>query len=310
MYLNTVMNLARQRGLMGFRILAAVFLLILSSAQPISAKADPDQILGIAARYPADRGIAADEDVVVAFDFEGDQWTDDLEVHAPSDAISLVEANTDIASFKPLNGRAISMEVKSGDFYGGSLEYFFAKHNEGIEPEAIYFRYYLRFGEDWDGLGGKLPGFGGTYNRAGWGGKPSNGYNGWSARGSFGRIKNDKVPIGTYCYHADMTSQYGSAWHWDLGNRGLLEKNRWYCIEQFLHLNSPDASNGIIRAWVDGKIAFEKTDIKFRKTDKLRIEKAWFNVYHGGKTRATSEDHLFIDNIVIARRYIGPLQPD
>jgi hypothetical protein len=66
----------------------------------------------------------------------------------------------------------------------------------------------------------------------------------------------------------------------------------------------------VIRAWVDGQLAFEKTDIAFRKTKQLRIEKIWFNVYHGGKIPAASDDHLYIDNVVIAKQYIGPLQRD
>lgn len=262
---------------------------------------------GIAVRFPNDEGIENDPDVLVAVNFEDEHWKDVLSAAGSPERIFVVTPDDSVASFKALQRRAIAIKVERGNYYGGSLDYFFAKHQEGTEPEAIYFRYYLRFGEDWDGRGGKLPGFGGTYNRAGWGGKPSDGTNGWSARGTFSRADHQKVRIGTYCYHAEMTSQYGSVWFWSRDGLGLLDRNRWYCIEQYLRLNSPHSRDGIIRAWINGKLAFEKLDIRFRNTRALRIEKIWFNVFHGGKDTAVSDDHLFIDNIVIANAFIGPL---
>ncbi|MEJ6579087.1 MAG: hypothetical protein QNL33_05825 [Akkermansiaceae bacterium] len=44
-----------------------------------------------------------------------------------------------------------------------------------------------------------------------------------------------------------------------------------------------------------------------RNTPEIRIQNIWSNFYHGGKDPATSDDHSFIDNLVIARKYIGPL---
>lgn len=260
---------------------------------------------GIAVDYPTDAGIANDREVVAAFDFENAGWKRGLNVHAPGETIFSMPHSQRLAGYEPFQGKAVAVRVAPQKHYGGSLEYIFSQHNQQ-EPESIYFRYYLRFGDDWDGRGGKMPGFGGTYGRAGWGGKPSDGYNGWSARGSFRPAEGDRVLIGTYCYHADMKSKYGDVWPWREKGRGLIEKNRWYCIEQHLMLNTPGERDGVIRAWVDGRPAFEKTGIKFRNTPDLRIEKIWFNVYHGGKTPARSEDHVFFDNIVIAKKYIGP----
>ena len=63
-----------------------------------------------------------------------------------------------------------------------------------LEPEEIFFRYYLRFDSDWKNAtsDGKLPGISGTYGKAGWGGRPVNGHDGWSARGSFGLASSAK----------------------------------------------------------------------------------------------------------------------
>ena len=194
------------------------------------------------------------------------------------------------------------------------LRYKF-QHQTGKEPEEIYFRYYLRLAKTWFPVneGGKMPGISGTYGRAGWGGRTSDGYNGWSARGafSFTVAENNPLaglhPIGSYVYHADLEDHYGDVWIWNKDYRGFLENNRWYSIEQYLKLNTPGEKNGILKAWVDGHLAFERTDIRFRHVDILRIEEIWMNVYHGGTAPSPYNQHLFIDNVVIAKKYIGPI---
>ena len=209
--------------------------------------------------------------------------------------------------FEPLAGRAMRIKVDRGGHYGASILYNFKKQT-GTEPQEIFFRYYLRLADDWNPAGGgKFPGISGTYGRAGWGGRPSNGRNGWSARGLFKRQRDGTTPVGYYCYHADMKGRYGSNWTWETENRGLLKNNRWYCIEQYAKMNTPDKNDGILRAWVDGRPAFEKTDVRMRDVDTLRIEAVWLNVYLGGSWTAKSDHHLYIDNVVIARNYIGPI---
>ena len=70
-------------------------------------------------------------------------------------------------------------------------------------------------------------------------------------------------------------------------------------------MNTPVKNDGILLGWVDGQPAFEKSDVRFRLTDKLKIEQIWMNVYHGGKTPSPYDQHVFIDNVVIAKKYIG-----
>ena len=40
----------------------------------------------------------------------------------------------------------------------------------------------------------------------------------------------------------------------------------------------------------------------------LKIEKIWLNLYHGGTWPSPSDDHLYLDNIVVSRKYIGPMR--
>jgi hypothetical protein len=210
---------------------------------------------------------------------------------------------------EPLSGNALKVTVESGKKTGLNLLYRFREKN-GAEPDEMYFRYYLRFGNDWNpSAGGKLPGFAGTYGKAGWGGRKPDGTDGWSARGRYMTPIVDvgeAYPIGSYVYHAAMSKKYGDGWGWNLGPMGLLEKNRWYSVEQHVKLNDPGASNGVLRAWVDGVLVFERSDIRFRETHDLGIETLWMNVYHGGTARAPSDLSLYIDNVVIATDYIGP----
>ena len=170
------------------------------------------------------------------------------------------------------------------------------------------FRYYLRFADDWTPRrGGKLSGFGGTHGRAGWGGRPVDGTDGWSARGLFEGQKAGRTPIGFYCYHMDMKGVYGSNWVWDRDRLGFLGNNRWYCIEQHVKLNTPGQADGVLQGWVDGRLAWEKTDVRFREVDTLKIEAVWINVYLGGTRTAERDHHLYLDEIVIAKRPIGSL---
>jgi hypothetical protein len=269
---------------------------------------------GLAARYPCDNGITKDPQVIFATGFEADTWAEEWTYAGKMDVIDTVSEDGPRA-FEPLHGKALRVSIKQGANSALNTLFKFGKET-GREPEEIYFRYYLRLGSDWNQTieGGKMPGISGTYGVAGWGGRKSDGTDGWSARGSFGRSIPDGNPlgglhpIGTYCYHADMKGRYGDSWGWHRDYRGFLEKNRWYSIEQYLKLNTVGRADGVLRAWVDGRIAFEKTDIRFRRVDRLKIEQIWMNVYHGGKRPSPHDQHLFIDNVVIATKYIGPMK--
>lgn len=273
-----------------------------------------DPILGLAARYPGDKNIGDDPSVVFSADFETEDWPDGWTYAGKMEVLDIVDADPKL-KFERHQGKALRVKIAEGSTGALNTLYKFKKE-VGEEPEEIFFRYYLRLADDWNQTlqGGKMPGISGTYGVAGWGGRKVDGTDGWSARGSFsltipeGNPLAGLTPIGSYCYHADMTGYYGNVWIWQEGYRGFLENNRWYCVEQYLKMNAPGEKDGIIRAWIDGRPAFEKTDIRFRLVDKLKIEQIWMNVYHGGKKPSPYDQHLYIDNVVIAREYIGPMK--
>lgn len=276
--------------------------------------ADQDVVRGLADAFPADCGIRTHADVLFFDDFEGEDWKKGWSSGMDGKFLAIVAAD-DARKFVPFAGKALSANIAKGELTSLNLLFKF-KDKTGSEPEEMFARYYLRLGDDWNQTvsGGKLPGFSGTYGKAGWGGRKSNGSNGWSARGWFAlSIPTDNPlaglhPIGTYCYHTDQAGIYGDTWVWQRGYRGYLEKNRWYCVEQSVKLNTPGEKNGTLRAWIDGRLAFEKTDLRFRQVDRLKIEQLWMNVYHGGTQPSPEDQHVFIDHVVIAKSYIGPMK--
>lgn len=263
---------------------------------------------GIAAGFEGDRGIDKHPDVVFASGFdEGLMWKSKWanangEIDVVSDAPSL--------RFSQLSGAALRVNLKKGSNFGSDVRLYTKAY--GKEPDELYFRYYLRLADDWNPTleGGKMPGMAGTYNSAGWGGRRSDGTNGWSMRGGFLRIFEGDHPMQgltqlvTYAYHADMPSIYGDHWTWP---GALLARNRWYCIEQRVKLNSPSAADGILQVWLDGRLIMERNNIRYRSVDRLHIEDVWINVYHGGVAVSPHDQHVFIDNVVVARNYIGPM---
>lgn len=279
---------------------------VFNTAIPVFPVNAPRQ--GIAAAFEGDRGIEKHPDVVFVSGFdEGPMWKSKWanasgEIDVVSDAPNL--------RFVPLAGAALRINLKKGSNYGSDVK--FNTRVVGKEPDELYFRYYLRLADDWNPTleGGKMPGMAGTYNTAGWGGRRSDGTNGWSMRGGFLRIFEGDHPMQgltqlvTYAYHADMPSIYGDHWTWP---GALLARNRWYGIEQRVKLNSPNASDGVLQVWLDGRLVMERNNVRYRSVDRLHIEDVWINVYHGGVATSPHDQHVFIDNVVVARSYIGPI---
>ncbi|MBL8323903.1 MAG: hypothetical protein JNJ89_02985 [Rubrivivax sp.] len=264
--------------------------------------------MGLAAGYPADRGIERDPQVVYAAGFDDGAWAPRF---AKGSQGELQVVGDDAAlGFAPLAGPALRVKFKKGSNYGATLRVLLKDH--GGEPEELFFRYYLRFGRDWNPHvdGGKLPGLAGTYNRAGWGGRRADGHNGWSMRAAFARAFPADHPLHgvtqlqSYAYHAEMPTDYGEGWVWP---GALVPRERWASVEQRVKLNRPGAADGEFQAWVDGHLVLHRKGLRYRRTDALRIESAWLDFYHGGTATSPHDQHVFIDNVVVARRYIGPM---
>ena len=272
---------------------------------------------GLSQDYFYDEEITTDNNVYFADNFDDNSWKRKLLVKTgmaqPSWPNKLTYSPQDTANFiDSKSSRSVLAPFSTKRKLATNLDFNFKKRL-GFEPEEAYFRYYFKLEEGANvSGGGKLPGFGGTYNKAGWGGRGNNGFEGWSARGGFyGTITDeqshwkDRLPIGQYLYEVSK-SKYGQTIPYG-HPLSTLKPGKWYSIEQHLKLNTPGEKDGILEAWIDGVKVFSRSDLQLRNTPKLKIEKIWFNFYFGGTEKPKHDFNVYVDNIVIASKYIGPM---
>ncbi|EHR71993.1 hypothetical protein BurJ1DRAFT_3178 [Burkholderiales bacterium JOSHI_001] len=118
-------------------------------------------------------------------------------------------------------------------------------------------------------------------------------------------------------------------WGQRSGWGGMLYLNRWYCIETELHLNTVHSqapgykADGSLRAWVNGRLAFERTGMVFRALPlhdpgrdparirpcrELGVRALWMNWFHGGKTANSVDRTMFVTGLAWGRDYLGPMR--
>jgi hypothetical protein len=321
-------------------------------------------IQGLAAQYPNDIGIANHPDVYLNYSFDSNDIVDGgkylsssataghAENYWSCDDLSPIGRQSDgsqstpapgIPGYKAMNkGNALCLRVKYEDGppntqglgnYGVTIKERVGNFSANEQTDELFVRIYIFLGETWGenlkGQGGKRPGGitgrqANTSYAAGWGGRTTNGANGWSARGGY----SEEVPFGnnpfegytpftTYLYHADQVGQYGDAILWNKTPNGLIKKGQWHSIEQHVKMNTRDGKNikgssgakdGIVRGWVDGRLVFEKNNVRFTDMDYINIDVADFGLYYGGVKNTPYDQHMAIDNIVISKSYIGPMK--
>lgn len=273
---------------------------------------------GIAANYPGDVGIENDPSVVMVERFENNNFYQGAKwgYSSPaSDWTAEVIGSDSANGFQNLSGNAYRIRIPAGKNVGVTIA---AKTQKmmGSMPDELYFRYNLRFASIFRDTsdGGKMPGMTSDISGCGNGGRKCDGTTGWSLRGSFFNTTDPNNPVyprillGTYAYHADMPTTYGDHWPWQQNGLGMVEQNRWYSVEQYVKLNTPGSKNGIIKVWIDGKLAFEKTNLNLRTVSGWNIFQAWIDHYYGGTGTPTHNLAMYIDNMVVAKKYIGPMK--
>lgn len=194
---------------------------------------------------------------------------------------------------------------------GGSVQYkmrFNRTIPEIAVSDSMYVRYYVKFGANIDFIkGGKLPGLiGGDANT---GGRKPTGFDGFSARIMWradGRIIQ-------YVYHPDQPGKYGDSLQWDEGGEPrFFTPGRWHCVETYLQMNTvvdgKGEFNGVVRSWLDGELALNRTDIRFRYTDELQIDGLYFSTFFGGGDASwapVKDETAMFDDFVINDQRIG-----
>ena len=228
-------------------------------------------ILGIAAAFDLDAGLGSHPDVLLFSDFESATWGDDWTFGTGASTLTRVTSDPPIL-FESFDRTALRARIPDGANTGMNVGFKFEEET-GSEPDEMYFRYYLRVGDDWNTVdGGKLPGMSGTYGVAGWGGRPSDGTNGWSARGTLSR--SCRRPATRWREPAAdrqlrLPRRHGRQLRRCAPLAKRLSRTTWRRTAGTASSSMPqdehtDVKTTVsLRAWVDGRLAWEKTRLAF-----------------------------------------------
>lgn len=284
----------------------------------------PSGNAGIAARYPGDFGIEADDAVIFADDFEsygsafqlGERWDDVYhEVRLATEARNVFAGTQALEFTVPQQTDEISNTVAV------RLE---------DELNVLFLRYYSRFDPNFDVVGSSHNGGGisAHYYIDGQAtpGVPADGFNKFLIAYECWRGEAEEASPGSlnvYIYHPDQRSQWGdhffpdgtvlpnSSLGNDFGDEFVARTNltpelgRWYSYEVMLQANTPGQRDGRIALWLDGQLIVDFPNLRLRETAGLTIDR--FNLsLHAGSNPA-GETHKWYDNVVAATSYIGPL---
>lgn len=290
---------------------------------------------GIASRYPGDRGIEDDPEVIFVEDFERGLDMRRWDTVQHEEAMSLSEESPPRGT-----GRySLLVEHVKGKGSGG---YLYRRFQPGYEK--LFVRYYVKFEEDC----APMSHFGawiGGYN------PPTK----WPQGGAGTRPDGNRrfttavEPYGKgwmwdfYTYWQDM-HVHGDGKYWGTpflihGERPTVKRGEWICVETMVKLNNPvSESNGEQAFWIDGKL-FERngqtashfgpgfprgkwtggwwlTDdqventfpgFRWRSTEDLMINFLWLLVYNP-HTQEGKTSRVWFDHIVVAKEYIGPIR--
>lgn len=284
-----------------------------SGAPLIAAPAD-EEYSGIAAKYPGDKGIAGDPDVLFQDDFEREdlkRW--DQNEHPAT--TSLTHAPGNVHSGK----QALEMTaVIPGSTGGGLIKWF----TPGLD--RVYARFYVKFPKDASYVHHFVHVVGGRDKWSGFGkaGLCPRGDDffttGIEPDGKWGRA----APPGVwhfYTYWPDMKpSPDGKFW----GNNFSpdtpipVPKDRWVCVEMMVKCNTaPGKNDGEQAFWVDGKLAGRFGGFRWRTTTDLKINAFWLLYYltaealeRSGVKNPAGRYTVWFDDVVVARNYIGPMK--
>ncbi len=298
-------------------------------------KSEKEKPEGIASKYPGDKGIEKDKQVVFVEDFE------EKSIDAMKKRWEEVK-NKEIMSFSKdapkgsAGKQSLLMTHIGGKNTGGHL-YRCLK----LGYDQLYIRFYVKFDEKcypihhFVHVGGYNPST--RWPQGGAGEKPTGDKRFTTGIEPFGKAWRWDF----YSYWMQMRNcPSGKHWGNDFINDKKLkvEKNKWICVELMMKMNDPvNESNGEQSLWINGKqwkkdgqlISHLKKGspkgkwvwdsflpnpkgqsfegFQWRNNKKLNLNFLWILLYI---TKATKDyvSKVWFDQIVVAKKYIGPIK--
>lgn len=287
--------------------------LFAGEAGPIRLATSPlPQGHGLAAENPNDRGLRSHPDVLFADDFETGplegRWHD---MRNPAGAV-LHWADPD--AFPGLGRRCLRVEAHLGRDTGGGLTQWFES------APRIFIRFYTRFVPPCDyihhfvtlranrGLRGadKWSGFGGA------GAKPRGDERFSTAIEPWGNWGRWPAPGKWHFYsywHTMQPAPDGNYWgnHFDVPEAPPIPPGQWICVEFMLQHNRPGEPDGEQAFWIDGRLQGHWAGINWRTSEQLQANALTLEAYVTDRWARQPTNIVEFDNVVIARRYIGPV---
>jgi hypothetical protein len=270
------------------------------------------QQAGIASQYPGDEGIEKDPRVLFVEDFEtggvkeiGGRWGEVSQAQN-------MDLSEDVAPGSP--GKRSLHIAKNGHLYTHTkgVDTLFARFYVKFHPKTGYIHHFVHLNADRS----PTPWPKGTAGL-----KPAGDQGFTTGIEPWGRWGKSPAPgvWHFYSYWQDMKGD-GSGKYWgnffDPAEPESIEPGRWYCVEAMLRANSaPEAADGAQAFWVDGRKAGDFKGIRWRSTDKLKVNTFWLLYYvteqsarHNNDSDPNRVYEVWFDDIVLATEYVGPVR--
>ena len=309
----------------------------------------PLQEEGIAGRYPGDRGIEKDPDVVFVETFEQGSIPELLKGWEDVQSREILSFSADVPPGSA-GRQSLLMTHVGGKGTGGHL---YRRLLPGYEK--LHCRMYVRFDPACAEIHHFGTNLGGNNPATRWpmvsaGNVPAGDKSFWVGIEPYGR---DWV-WDYYAYWADMRGSPPRGQTW--GNSFIrdpalkVERGKWIAVEFMIRLNDVGDTNGELACWIDGKpvsrlgkgfpsgtwtydkftpghkgegtrwdpaagkgvpIPGERPfeGFRWRTSPDLKINYVWPYLYMT-RAPAGSENRVWFDAIVVARSYIGPIRKD
>lgn len=254
-------------------------------------------------------GMSAEEMIFVD-DFESgslDRWDADSNSGDPQ-RIQLISDPARVHGGK----YAVEITAQIGEGTGGKLnKWFMPGYN------TVHARWYCLFAEDFDQgnhmhfchllanrQDNKWSAFGKAGQKPGGEDFYTSGLEPWRDWGKFPAPGEMMM----YTYHMDMPIDSKMGKYWGEMFRPspsfVPERGRWYCMEMMVKANTPGQADGEQNFWIDGEPTGKFTGIRWRTTDRLKINAFWLMLYVHNSTQI---NRVWFDDVAIGETYIGPI---
>jgi len=311
----------------------AVLLLLMGVSNIIAKEGELER--GIAGKYPGDRGIGRDKEVVFVEGFEDSlgavatRW----ESVKNKEIMSLSADTSKVSSGK----KSLLLSHVGGKSTGGHL---YRRMLPGYDQ--LYLRFYVKFDtkcypiHHFVHLGGYNPAT--PWPQGGAGIKPKGDERFTTGIEPFG--KNWRWDFYSYWMEMRHSPDQKSWGHDFINDKNLkVQKGEWICVELMMKMNEPTSErNGEQAVWIDGRPWIKEGQVishlgqgfpkgkwvwdsftpdakgkefegfRWRKNEKLNINFLWMLLYIT-KAPEGYVSKVWFDDIVVAKNYIGPIAP-